>query len=158
MHAHAAESLLPYLRPSKSNQKNRGVRILDIGSGSGYLTHVLAELIQPTSSITASSPEMNGSVVVGLEHIPALRDLGESNMRKSTTGKRFLDSGIVKFVVGDGRRGWMEGKEGDEEDKRWDAIHVGAAAVELHQDLIDQLRCPGRYVLFPSSLAFLPFF
>ncbi|RMY24767.1 hypothetical protein D0865_16374, partial [Hortaea werneckii] len=39
MHAAACESLLPYLRP--------GARVLDIGSGSGYLTHVLAELVKP---------------------------------------------------------------------------------------------------------------
>ena len=40
-------------------------RVLDVGSGSGYLTHVLAELVG------------DGGVVVGLEHIAALRDLGE---------------------------------------------------------------------------------
>jgi protein-L-isoaspartate(D-aspartate) O-methyltransferase len=127
MHAHAAESLLPFLKP--------GGRVLDIGSGSGYLTHVFAELVFPTES----GEEGKGGRVVGLEHIEALRELGERNMSKSERGKGLLKEGMVAFVKGDGRKGWVEeGKEG------WDAIHVGAAAVELHKELVDQLRSPGR--------------
>jgi len=121
MHASACESLLPFL--------NSGAKVLDIGSGSGYLTAVLAELV--------CSKE--GGKVVGLEHIKALRDLGESNMLKSEAGKRLVENGRVSFMVGDGRLGWKD--EGGEE---WDAIHVGAAAVTLHPELIDQLKRPGR--------------
>lgn len=44
------------------------------------------------------------------------------------------------FVTGDGRKGWR-GKGGEE---GWDAIHVGAAAQGWHQELIEQLRGPGR--------------
>lgn len=60
-------------------------------------------------------------------------------MRKSSRGKEMSESGQVSFVVGDGRNGY-------EKERRvgWDAIHVGAAAVTLHQELIDQLRSPGR--------------
>lgn len=123
MHASAAESLLPYLRP--------GNRVLDIGSGSGYLTAVLAELVCP--------PGSNRGKVVGLEHIKALRDLGESNMVKSDRGRELIGDGRVSFVVGDGRLGWKD--VGGEE---WDAIHVGAAAVELHKPLVEQLKRPGR--------------
>lgn len=125
MHAHATESLLPFLKP--------GAKVLDIGSGSGYLTAVLAELVHPQEN-----PDSGGKVV-GLEHVKQLRDLGERNMSRSSRGKQLLDSGKVRFVVGDGRKGYVEeGKDG------WDAIHVGAAAVELHQELVEQLRSPGR--------------
>ena len=126
MHASAAESLLPFLKP--------GHKVLDIGSGSGYLTAVLAELVCP--------PTGEKGKVVGLEHITALRDLGERNMRKSDRGQELLKHKSVEFVVGDGRLGWRE--QGAEE---WDAIHVGAAAVEIHPVLIEQLKRPGRSVL-----------
>ncbi|KAI0845364.1 protein-L-isoaspartate O-methyltransferase [Daldinia vernicosa] len=160
MHAHAVETLLPFLLP-KVNDDDPGVigqpgrprRVLDIGSGSGYLTHVLAELVGETG------------VVVGLEHIPALKELGERNMAKSPEGRALLDSGRVRFRVGDGRKGWSEpspgesqpgvggaaapdaaASEGEKKDEAggWDAIHVGAAAATLHDELVRQLRSPGR--------------
>merc|ERR1712093_303051 len=115
-----------------------GSRVLDIGSGSGYLTAVLAELVSPQKE---SSADAGLARVVGLEHIKALRDLGERNMSKSERGSEMLKDGKVSFVVGDGRKGWTQGEDGE---KGWDAIHVGAAAVELHQELVDQLRSPGR--------------
>ena len=91
------------------------------------MTAVLAELVGD-----------NGRVV-GLEHIKALRDMGENNMRRSERGRRLLGEETVRFVVGDGRKGLKEeGGDG------WDAIHVGAAAVELHQELVEQLRSPGQ--------------
>lgn len=105
--------------------------MLDVGSGSGYLTAVLAELVQDGGK---------GGKVVGLEHIKALRDLGEGNMERSERGKEMLGGGLVKFVVGDGRKGWKE----DGEKEGWDAIHVGAAAVKLHEELVQQLNSPGR--------------
>lgn len=138
MHAAAIEKLLPFIIPSEGNP---APRVLDIGSGSGYLTHVLAELVG------------DAGTVVGLEHIQALHDLGEANMQKSAEGRAFLAAGRVKFRVGDGRRGWVEPDgevRAEEQDvvaargKGWDAIHVGASAVELHQALVDQLRAPGR--------------
>lgn len=117
MHASAAESLLPFLHPT--------ARVLDVGSGSGYLTHVLANLVGPQGK------------VVGIDHIQALVDMSRKNMKKSQEGKELLENGKVKLVVGDGRKGWKE--EGP-----YDAIHVGAAAKEAHQDLLDQLKSPGR--------------
>lgn len=120
MHANAAESILEYLHP--------GARVLDVGSGSGYLTHVLAELVKP------------GGVVVGVEHIQALADLGKTNMGKSSEGRELLANGSARFVKGDGRKGWT-GAGGEQ---GWDAVHVGAAAIEVHQELVDQLKSPGR--------------
>jgi protein-L-isoaspartate(D-aspartate) O-methyltransferase len=122
MHASAAESLLPYLKP--------GARVLDVGSGSGYLTAVLAELVYPQEE--DGNGEVGKARVVGLEHIKALRDMGEGNTKKSKRGQQLLGEGKVSFVVGEGA------------EKGWDAIHVGAAAVELHQELVNQLRSPGR--------------
>jgi protein-L-isoaspartate(D-aspartate) O-methyltransferase len=50
MHAHALEMLRDQLIP--------GARVLDVGSGSGYLTACMARLVQP------------GGKVIGIEHIP----------------------------------------------------------------------------------------
>jgi protein-L-isoaspartate(D-aspartate) O-methyltransferase len=170
MHAHAVESLLPYVLPETSTRTevrdaegdvvagSQGVlkqgvidrprRVLDIGSGSGYLTHLFAELVG------------EGGVVVGVEHIKELKELGETNLAKSAEGQALLKSGRCRFRLGDGRKGWVEpspssnqpgvGGSADamgssqEEEGGWDAIHVGAAAVELHEELINQLRSPGR--------------
>lgn len=90
MHAAAAESLLPFLYP--------GAKVLDVGSGSGYLTHVLSKLV---------GSEGRGTVV-GIDHIQGLVDLANKNMRKSEDGKDLLSSGKVKFVKGDGRKGWPD--------------------------------------------------
>ena len=126
MHANAVEALLPYILPSTARP---APRVLDVGSGSGYLTHVMAELVGEKG------------VVVGVEHIRELKELGEGNMGKSEEGKAFLGSGRVRFRVGDGRRGWVEPGE---EAEKWDAIHVGAAAVEVHAEMLEQLNAPGR--------------
>ncbi len=126
---------------------NRPLRVLDVGSGSGYLTHCIAELVG------------EGGRVVGIEHIRELADLGRENMSKSSEGRQFLDGGRVEFVVGDGRLGWHDsgslvarggdanGGNGGSEDQQWeqwDTIHVGAAAASIHEELVKQLRRPGR--------------
>jgi protein-L-isoaspartate(D-aspartate) O-methyltransferase len=117
MHANACDSLLPYLKD--------GSKILDIGSGSGYLTHVLAELVKPSGK------------VIGIDHIQALTDMAINNTQKSAEGKGLLETGAIRFVTGDGRKGYPEGAP-------YDAIHVGAAAAEHHKVLEEQLKAPGR--------------
>ena len=117
MHAAASESLLPFLHSTS--------KVLDIGSGSGYLTHVLADLVEPEGK------------VIGVDHIQGLVDLANSNMGKSVEGQDLLATGRVCFVKADGRKGWAEGGP-------YDAIHVGAAALEAYSALVDQLKKPGR--------------
>jgi protein-L-isoaspartate(D-aspartate) O-methyltransferase len=117
MHASACEHLLPALKP--------GSKVLDVGSGSGYLSAVLSHLVAP------------GGSVVGIDHIQPLVDLATKNMRKSEDGKAMLADGRVKFVCGDGRKGWVE-------EAPFDVIHVGAAAGSWHDELLTQLKPGGR--------------
>ncbi|KAH8175159.1 protein-L-isoaspartate(D-aspartate) o-methyltransferase (PCMT) domain-containing protein [Sarocladium implicatum] len=130
MHASAVEHLISYVLPTAATPSRR---ILDIGSGSGYLTQILAELAGRDGR------------VVGLEHIQELRDLGLGNMSRSEDGRRFLDEGRVQFCVGDGRQGWVDRSAAEETDGSgyWDAIHVGASAKEVHPELLRQLKSPG---------------
>lgn len=124
MHGHACEYLVDFLKP--------GSRVLDIGSGSGYLTHVLTNLITDPSSVGSTDGQ-----VIGIDHIQELVDIAHKKMSKSEDGRQYLESGRVKFITADGRLGWKEGAP-------YDVIHVGAAAEQLHSVLIEQLRAPGR--------------
>ncbi|KAJ5726480.1 Protein-L-isoaspartate(D-aspartate) O-methyltransferase [Penicillium malachiteum] len=123
MHGHACEYLIEHLQP--------GCRVLDIGSGSGYLTHVLANLVTGTPGTEGQGQ------VIGIDHIRELVELAQSNMNKSEHGRELQDSGQVKLITADGRLGWKENAP-------YDAIHVGAAAETLHPVLIEQLKAPGR--------------
>lgn len=101
--------------------------MLDVGSGSGYLTHVLAEV----------QGEDEAAKVVGIDHIQGLVDMSRRNMMKSDKGKELLESKRVELVCGDGRKGYAALAP-------YDAIHVGAAAKVLHEELVEQLKAPGR--------------
>lgn len=119
MHAYALELL--------QEQLQEGKRALDVGSGSGYLTACMAMMVGEKGR------------VVGIDHVPELVDKAKDNVR---AGNADLLEGAERlaFVVGDGRQGYPP-------DKPYDAIHVGAAAPEVPEALIQQLREGGRLVV-----------
>lgn len=119
MHAHAVENLLPFLHP--------GARVLDVGSGSGYLVALFHHLV--SNANTAGK-------VVGIEHIPQLVDWSFTNLKRDGLGDA-LDDGKIVMLAGDGRKGYPQ-------DAPYDAIHVGAAAPTLPDALVAQLKSPGR--------------
>ncbi|RPD81751.1 Pcmt1-prov protein [Lentinus tigrinus ALCF2SS1-7] len=123
MHAYAVENLLPFLKP--------GARVLDVGSGSGYLTAVLYHLIQE-----AEDPRNVEGRVYGIEHVPELVHWSLDNLRKDGLNTA-VDEGKIKIVAGDGRKG-------SPDDGPFDAIHVGAAAPSMPTALVEQLASPGR--------------
>ncbi|KAK5631653.1 hypothetical protein RRF57_007367 [Xylaria bambusicola] len=140
MHAKAVELLLRNVLPLRGEKHEKGEetvigiqgrprRILDIGSGSGFLVQVFAELADERS------------VIIGVDHIEELRQLGEHNMCKYARGAAFVASNRE-----------TDGKAGQ---KIWETlpltitvvgngIHVGAAAVRWHSELVQQLRSPDR--------------
>ncbi|KAF9528415.1 protein-L-isoaspartate O-methyltransferase [Crepidotus variabilis] len=123
-HAYACEHLLPHLKP--------GAKVLDVGSGSGYLVAVLHHLVSP------------GGKVVGIDHIQELVDWSVDNLKADGLDTP-LQSGDIRIIAGDGRQGFLE--EGP-----YDAIHVGAAAPTVPQALVDQLATPGRMFIPVGNL------
>ena len=93
-------------------------RVLEIGTGSGYVTALLAELTGEVFSI---------------ERHAALANAARELLSR-------LDYRNVRVVVGDGTRGFAEGAP-------YDAILVSAAASELPHELIDQLAEGGRLMI-----------
>ena len=118
MHTYCLEILKDHLKP--------GGKSLDVGFGSGYLTVAMSKMMgdQGTS--------------VGIEHIKELCDFAEKNINKHN--KKLLDEKKVILICGDGRNGCPEYGP-------YNCIHVGAAAAELPQALINQLANGGRLVI-----------
>jgi protein-L-isoaspartate(D-aspartate) O-methyltransferase len=96
----------------------RGDKILEVGTGSGYQTAVLAELVNQLYSI---------------EIIPELARKSRRRLEKAGYTN-------ISFQVGDGYYGWSDMAP-------FDAIMVTAAVENIPQPLIDQLAPEGRLVL-----------
>ncbi|HEY8772577.1 MAG TPA: protein-L-isoaspartate(D-aspartate) O-methyltransferase [Candidatus Limnocylindria bacterium] len=98
----------------------KGVRVLEIGTGSGYQAAILAEL---------------GAEVVSVERHAEL---------SQSAGRRLADAGYddVQLVVGDGTRGWPAGAP-------YDAVIVTAAGPSVPKPLLDQLSPEGGRLVMP---------
>jgi protein-L-isoaspartate(D-aspartate) O-methyltransferase len=97
---------------------NSGSRVLEIGTGSGFQTAILAEIAK---------------AVFTIERIPEL----------AASAKERLDAlgyHNIEYRVGDGAFGWPE-------EAPFDAIIVTAAPATVPQDLVAQLGAGGRMVV-----------
>jgi len=96
-------------------------RVLEVGTGSGYQTAILAELLPL------------GSTIRTLEIVPDLSLRAERTLRE-------LGYDNVRFRVDDGAKGWPEAAP-------YDAILVAAAPDEVPAALLEQLAPGGRLVI-----------
>ncbi|MEM0358536.1 MAG: protein-L-isoaspartate(D-aspartate) O-methyltransferase [Candidatus Hadarchaeales archaeon] len=102
----------------ESLKVERGQRVLEVGTGSGYNAALLAELVGREGK------------VVSIERIPALASFGRENLRK--TGYEW-----VEVVVGDGTCGYPPGAP-------WDRILITACSPGFPPPLLEQLKVGGR--------------
>jgi protein-L-isoaspartate(D-aspartate) O-methyltransferase len=93
-------------------------RVLEIGTGSGYQTAILARL---------------AAEVYTVERIPELLVTAEARLRR-------IGLGNVQTLIADGARGWSAAAP-------FDGILVAAAAPRAPEPLLDQLTPGGRLVI-----------
>ena len=93
-------------------------RVLEIGTGSGYQTVLLAHLVEQVFSI---------------ERIAALMEQARANIQRSGVTN-------VSLLVGDGTVGWRAHAP-------YDAILVSAASPKVPQPLVEQLADGGKLVI-----------
>ncbi len=101
-------------------QAEKGNKVLDIGSGSGWTTALLAYIVQKEGS------------VLGMEKASDLVKFGKSNIEKYN----FTNAKIVQSE-----------EELGKPEEQFDRILVSAAAREVPDELVDQLKIGGRMVI-----------
>lgn len=101
-----------------------GLSVLDVGSGSGWSSALLAHIVGEEGKVTA------------VERIPELYDFGKQNIDKFG----YIGMGRVKCVLGDGSDGYPEGAP-------YDRILVSASAEEIPKALKAQLKIGGKMVI-----------
>lgn len=99
-------------------QPKQGMKVLEIGTGSGYQAAVLAEIVDEVYTVETVEP-------LARRAQSKLDEMGYTN---------------IHFKVGDGFHGW-------EEHAPYDAIIVTAAPEEIPPKLIEQLKEGGKMVI-----------
>ncbi|MHA1596813.1 MAG: protein-L-isoaspartate(D-aspartate) O-methyltransferase [Candidatus Asgardarchaeia archaeon] len=104
-----------------------GMKVLEVGAGSGYNAALIAEIVAPAGKSSKGS-------VFTVERVPELAKFATDNLRRAG----YLDR--VRVIVGDGTLGY-------EDEAPYDRISVTAASPEIPPPLIEQLREGGLMII-----------
>ncbi|OGZ21013.1 MAG: protein-L-isoaspartate O-methyltransferase [Candidatus Nealsonbacteria bacterium RIFCSPLOWO2_02_39_8] len=111
-------------------QPQSGEKILDIGSGSGWTSALLAHIV--------SGGELKSKIkgkIIAIEIIPHIKEFGERNVAEYN----FVKNGIVEFICGDGSKGC-------EREAPYDKILTSASAEKISEQWKRQLKIDGRII------------
>lgn len=120
--AHGQTNSQPYIVALMTSHLalGSGKKVLEVGTGSGYQTAMLAELTDQVFTI---------------EVIPTLSEGAQETLTR-------LNYEGIRFRIGDGSQGWPE-------EAPFDAIIVTCAAPVVPPALWEQLRAPGGRLVIP---------
>lgn len=107
-----------------------GLKVLEVGAGSGYHAATIAELVGPQGHVFT------------IELVPELVDFARKNLESAGYGDR------VTLVQGDGSLGYKDRAP-------YDRILVTAAAPKIPPALIEQLK-PGGILIVPVGGRWFP--
>lgn len=125
MHAYALKYMSPVLKPGK--------KILDVGSGSGYLTACFGYAVE----VFNPNPDNRGKVI-GLEIFESLVNYSSEILRNKYK-KLYTYKRNFEIRIGEGRDGVPH--------HEFDGIHIGADCNEIPPKLYNQLKVGGIMVL-----------
>ncbi len=97
----------------------RGMKVLEIGTGFGYNAAVVAEILGPDGHVYT------------IERIENLKNIAEQNLRRTDYSKN------VTVILGDGTKGYGE-------EAPYDRIYATASAPKVPEPLKQQLKIGGR--------------
>lgn len=119
VHATTLEKLKAYLKP--------GAKVIDIGTGSGYIAACFAELVGK-----------EGKVFM-VDHLQQVLDFATSNIKKGNI--HLIKQKRIIPVLKDGRKGLNEHAP-------YDVIHIGGAVSSIPPEILAQLS-PGGAIWAP---------
>lgn len=124
-------------------EPKEGEKVLDIGSGSGWTTALLAYIVSKEPRTKNQEPNKNQEPrsndhkgkVIAIEVVPELVEFGKNNVAKYN----YIEKGIVQFVCADGTKGYPK-------EAPYDKILCSASAKTLPEAWKRQLKIGGKIV------------
>ena len=116
-------------------QPEPGDKILDVGSGSGWTTALLADIVSQKENSKSQMPNSKNGKIIGVEIIPELVEFGRNNVSKYN----YIKKGVAEIILGDGSMGY-------DKEAPYDKILASASATELPKEWKRQLKIGGKIV------------